>query len=106
MAVADEVWILENAVYSILSPEGYAAILWKDGSQAARAAKAMKLTSYDLYKAGFVEKIIPEPEIYTLDSIINVFDNLEENISVFLKNSKSMTEEERVEQRYQRFRSM
>ena len=104
MAVADEVWILENAVYSILSPEGYAAILWKDGSQAARAA--MKLTSYDLYKAGFVEKIIPEPEIYTLDSIINVFDNLEENISVFLKNSKSMTEEERVEQRYQRFRSM
>ena len=98
MAVADEVWILENAVYSILSPEGYAAILWKDGSQAARAAKAMKLTSYDLYKAGFVEKIIPEPEIYTLDSIINVF--------VFLKNSKSMTEEERVEQRYQRFRSM
>ena len=106
MAVADEVWILENAVYSILSPEGYAAILWKDGSQAARAAKAMKLTSYDLYKAGFVEKIIPEPEIYTFDSIINVFDNLEENISVFLKNSKSMTEEERVEQRYQRFRSM
>lgn len=106
MAVADEVWILENAVYSILSPEGYAAILWKDGSQAARAAKAMKLTSYDLYKVGFVEKIIPEPEIYTLDSIINVFDNLEENISVFLKNSKSMTEEERVEQRYQRFRSM
>ena len=106
MAVADEVWILENAVYSILSPEGYAAILWKDGSQAARAAKAMKLTSYDLYKAGFVEKIIPEPEIYTLDSIINVFDNLEENISIFLKNSKSMTEEERVEQRYQRFRSM
>ena len=106
MAVADEVWILENAVYSILSPEGYAAILWKDGSQAARAAKAMKLTSYGLYKAGFVEKIIPEPEVYTLDSIINVFDNLEENISVFLKNSKSMTEEERVEQRYQRFRSM
>lgn len=106
MAVADEVWILENAVYSILSPEGYAAILWKDGSQAARAAKAMKLTSYDLYKAGFVEKIIPEPESYTLDSIINVFDNLEENISVFLENSKEMTEEERVETRYQRFRSM
>lgn len=106
MAVADEVWILENAVYSILSPEGYAAILWKDGSQAARAAKAMKLTSYDLYKAGFVEKIIPEPESYTLDSIMNVFDNLEENISIFLEDSKAMTEEERVETRYQRFRSM
>ena len=106
MAVADEVWILENAVYSILSPEGYAAILWKDGSQAARAAKAMKLTSYDLYKAGFVEKIISEPESYTLDSMMNVFDNLEENISAFLENSKEMTEKERVEARYQRFRSM
>ena len=106
MAVADEVWILENAVYSILSPEGYAAILWKDGSQAARAAKAMKLTSYDLYKAGFVEKIIQEPESYTLDSIINVFDDLEENISRFLESSKKVTEEERVEMRYQRFRSM
>lgn len=106
MAVADEVWILENAVYSILSPEGYAAILWKDGSQAARAAKAMKLTSYDLYKAGFVEKIISEPESYTLDSMMNVFDSLEENISVFLENSKNMTEEERVETRYQRFRNM
>ena len=106
MAVADEVWILENAVYSILSPEGYAAILWKDGSQAARAAKAMKLTSYDLYKAGFVEKIIQEPESYTLDSIINVFDDLEENISRFLESSKKFTEEERVEMRYQRFRSM
>ena len=106
MAVADEVWILENAVYSILSPEGYAAILWKDGSQAARAAKAMKLTSYDLYKAGFVEKIISEPESYTLDSMMNVFDNLEENISAFLENSKELTEKERVEARYQRFRSM
>ena len=106
MAVADEVWILENAVYSILSPEGYAAILWKDGSQAARAAKAMKLTSYDLYKAGFVEKIIQEPESYTLDTIINVFDDLEENISRFLESSKKVTEEERVEMRYQRFRSM
>ena len=106
MAVADEVWILENAVYSILSPEGYAAILWKDGSQAARAAKAMKLTSYDLYKAGFVEKIISEPESYTLDSMMNVFDNLEENISAFLENSKKITEKERVEARYQRFRSM
>lgn len=106
MAVADEVWILENAVYSILSPEGYAAILWKDGSQADRAAKVMKLTSYDLYKAGFVEKIIPEPESYTLVSMMNVFDYLEENIFIFLENSKNMTEEERVETRYQRFRNM
>ena len=55
---------------------------------------------------GFVEKIISEPESYTLDSMMNVFDNLEENISAFLENSKEMTEKERVEARYQRFRSM
>ena len=76
------------------------------GRLAEETAKAMKLTSYDLYKAGFVEKIIPEPESYTLDSMMNVFDNLEENISAFLENSKEMTEKERVEARYQRFRSM
>ena len=66
----------------------------------------MKLTSYYLYNACFVEKIIPDPESYTLDSMMNVFDNLEENISAFLENSKKMTEKERVEARYQRFRSM
>ncbi|MDD7210386.1 MAG: acetyl-CoA carboxylase carboxyltransferase subunit alpha [Lachnospiraceae bacterium] len=106
MAVADEVWILENAIYSILSPEGYAAILWKDGSQAARAAKVMKLTSYDLYKAGFVEKIIPEPEEYNLDSVFEVLDCLEENIGLFLNKSRKLTSEEIVENRYRRFRNM
>ena len=57
-------------------------------------------------KEAIVEKIISEPESYTLDSMMNVFDNLEENISAFLENSKEMTEKERVEARYQRFRSM
>ena len=106
MAVSDEVWILENAIYSILSPEGYAAILWKDSKKADRAAKAMKLTSYDLYKAGFVEKIIPEPESYTLESILPVFSCLKEQIRDFLERSRKISEEERIEKRYRRFRQM
>lgn len=106
MAVADEVWILENAVYSILSPEGYSAILWKDASKAPRAAKVMKLTSYDLYKDGFVEKIIPEPKSYTIESTFAVFDTLEEQLEEFLKKSSKLREQERIEKRYQRFRGM
>ena len=66
MATADEVWMLENSVYSILSPEGFASILWKDSKKAKEAAEVMKLTARDLYKAGIVEKVIPEPAHYTV----------------------------------------
>ena len=57
-AVADEVWMLENSVYSILSPEGYASILWKDSSLAKDAAKVMKMTAKDLYNMGIIDGII------------------------------------------------
>ena len=60
LAVGNEVWITENSIYSILSPEGFASILWKDGSRAVEAADVMKITAEDLYKLGIVEKIIPE----------------------------------------------
>lgn len=62
MAVGNEVWMMENAVYSVLSPEGFAAILWKDGKKASEAAKVMKMTAKDLYELGLIECIIPEPE--------------------------------------------
>jgi acetyl-CoA carboxylase carboxyl transferase subunit alpha len=62
MAVADRVLMLENAGYSILSPEGFASILWKDSSKAEQAAKDMKMTAEDLYRLGVVDAIIPEPE--------------------------------------------
>ena len=106
MAVADEVWALENASYSILSPEGFASILWKDASLAEKAAKAMKLTSYDLYKAGFVETIIPEPETYTLETMLEICEHLDEMICAFLKEKMNLPEEELIEARYARFRRM
>ena len=106
MAVADEVWALENAIYSILSPEGFASILWKDASLAEKAAKAMKLTSYDLYKAGFVETIIPEPETYTLETMLEICEDLDEKICAFLKEKMNLPKEELVEARYARFRRM
>lgn len=106
MATADEVWMLENSIYSILSPEGFASILWKDASLAEKAAKAMKLTSYDLYKAGFVETIIPEPETYTLDTMLDICENLDEMICAFLKEKMNLPTEELIEARYARFRRM
>ena len=65
MAVADEVWMLENSIYSILSPEGFASILWKDSSKAKEAAEVMKLTAGDLYELGMVEHVFLEPSHYT-----------------------------------------
>ncbi len=62
IGVADQVWMLENAVYSILSPEGFASILWKDASRAAEASELMKLTAQDLKKAGLIDAVIPEGE--------------------------------------------
>ena len=66
LAVADQVWMMENAVYSVISPEGCASILWKDSSKVADAAECLKLTSHDLYKMNVIEKIIREPK--TADS--------------------------------------
>ena len=65
LAVADEVWMLENAIYSVLSPEGFASILWKDSKRASEAAEVMKLTAADLKKLGVIEAVIAEPEVYT-----------------------------------------
>ena len=77
MATADEVWMLENSIYSILSPEGFASILWKDSSRAKEAAKVMRLTAEDLYQQGIVEKVFWEPEEYTVRNIHQVITPLE-----------------------------
>jgi len=61
ISIADEIWMLENAVYSILSPEGFASILWKDASRAKEAADVMKMTAYDLKELGIINRIIKEP---------------------------------------------
>ena len=106
LAVANEVWMLENAIYSVLSPEGFASILWKDGKKAPKAAQCMKLTAKDLKGYGIVKRIFEEPEIYTRETMTAVTVPLAEKIGEFLKNYGKMSGEELAEQRYERFRKM
>lgn len=106
LAVADEVWMLENAVYSILSPEGFASILWKDGGRAEEAAELMKMTSRDLLELGIVEQVIPEPEELTEETMGPVVSRLEAEITGFLEKYTTLDTEELLENRYKRFREM
>lgn len=106
LAVADEVWMLENSIYSILSPEGFASILWKDSTKAKEAAKVMKLTADDLKKMGVVECVLEEPEQYTVQTMKPVADQLREKVEAFIENYEQMPEQKLTEHRYQRFRKM
>ena len=106
MAVADEVWMLENATYSILSPEGFASILWKDAKKADEAAKAMKLTAGDVLKSGVIERIIPEPEELTRETLPEVTAYMEPEIEEFFQHYENMSETELLNHRYSRFREM
>ena len=106
MAVGNEVWSMENSTYSVLSPEGFASILWKDGSRASEAAKVMKITAADLKELGVIEKVIREPEPASIDNIIELSEEIREMIVDFLKRYRKKTPEEIVEERYQRFRKM
>ncbi len=106
VATSDEVWMLENSVYSILSPEGYAAILWKDSGRAKEAAKLMKMTANDLKSAGMIEKIISEPKHYTEANLSIVCTTLLTEIEKFIETYSQYTDEELIEKRYMRFRNM
>lgn len=104
MAVADRVWMLENAIYSILSPEGFASILWKDSKRAKEAAEVMKITSYDLKQLDVVDGIIHEPVDFCRENMSFVVDQLKELIYRFLTECDQKTVDELVMERYQRFR--
>lgn len=104
LAVSDEVWMMENAVYSILSPEGFASILWKDSTKAQLAAKVMKLTAEDLEELGIVEKVFAEPEHYTAQSLREMEDTLCREIIDFFRRYKELDGYALLEKRYQRFR--
>ena len=106
LAVADEVWILENAVYSILSPEGFSSILWKDSSRAKEAAKVMKMTAENLYRQNIVEQVFEEPEELTTENIRIVTDKMEREIQAFLGKYGALSGEKLLEHRYQRFRKL
>ena len=96
--------MLENAVYSILSPEGFSSILWKDSTKAKEAAEVMKLTAADLYFQGIIEKVICEPEGYSEQTLYQVTDILDKEITDFLEEYRNYSEEVLLEKRYERFR--
>ena len=98
--------MLENSIYSVLSPEGFASILWKDAKRAQEAAGVMKLTSRDLKRLGIVERIIPEPGHLTINNLSEVCGQLTSYMDEFFDRYETMNEEEIKEHRYERFRNM
>ncbi len=106
IGVGDKVIMLENAVYSILSPEGFASILYKDSTKAKEAAENMKLTANDLKKLGIIDKIIKEPENGAQNDFEKVIDNIKKYLVQNIRKLEELTEKELLEQRYEKFRNM
>ena len=100
LAVADRVWMLENSIYAILSPEGFASILWKDGSRAMEAAELMKITSHELLEMDVVDKVISEAGLSSKELIKSVKKELQAELARL--SQKPL--EALLEERYQRFR--
>ena len=105
MAVANEVWMMENAVYSVLSPEGFASILWKDSKKAAQAAEVMKMTAKDLLELHVVDQVIPEPVPACAEEMGRITEVLDQKIGGFLSEMSELSGEELAQQRYERFRA-
>jgi acetyl-CoA carboxylase carboxyl transferase subunit alpha len=101
LAVADEVWMLENACYSVISPEGCASILWKDSSKVKEAARFLKITADDLLQLGAVERVIPEPENFG-----EVYATLKSELYQTILEKTAMDPDLLLRQRYDRFRRL
>ena len=106
MAVANEVWMMENSIYSVLSPEGFASILWKDSKKAPEASKVMKVTAKDLYKMKIIERVIVEKEPASSKNIDVIAGEMRRGLEEFLSSHVNMTGEELAAERYERFRRM
>ena len=106
IAVGDKIVMMENAVYSILSPEGFASILYKDSSKSKEAAETMKITAKDLKELGIIDKIISEPEGGAQNDFEKVTADLKKYILKSLKELKEFSEEELIEERYKKFRKI
>lgn len=106
IGIGDTVNILENGVYSVISPEGCAAILWKDATMAARAASSLKLTSGDLLRLGIVDAIVPEPEGGAHNDWDEAARLLDQSLEQALRKSEKLSVDERLERRYRKFRLM
>ena len=106
ISVGDRILMLENAVYSILSPEGYASILWKDGNRAKEAAEVMKLTAEDLYNFDIVDTIIDEPVGGASKDVDAVADSIKKEILKQLDELSKLDGNDLIEKRYQKFRKI
>ena len=100
LAVANRVWMLENSIYAVLSPEGFASILWKDGSRAMEAAELMKITSHELLEMGIVDKVISEAGLSSKELLSCVKNELRAE----LDRLQELPLDQLIEERYQRFR--
>lgn len=100
LAAADRVWMLENSIYAVLSPEGFASILWKDGTRAMEAAELMKITSHELLEMEVVDKVISERGLSAKELLARVKNELQTEI----EQLKQLSSEKLLEERYQRFR--
>ena len=100
LAVADRVWMLENSIYAVLSPEGFASILWKDGSRAMEAAELMKITSHELLEMGIVDKVISEAGLSSKE----LQTHLKNELRAELDRLQGLALEQLLKERYQRFR--
>ena len=104
LAVSDQIWMLENSIYAILSPEGYASILWKDSKRANEAASEMKLTAKDMLDLGIVEKVIDEPEDLKEENLGSVTSRIKNGLTEFIKDNLKFDCSALCEARYQRYR--
>lgn len=104
LAVSNEVWMLEHAVYSILSPEGFASILWKDGRRAKEAASVMKITAQDLLSLGVIDGIIPEFGGADQAACESIARAMKRELKRFLKDNRKKSGGELAADRYERFR--
>lgn len=106
LGVADRVWMLENSVYSILSPEGFASILWKDSTKASDAAELMRITAKDLLELGVIEKVIPEVDGGVEIDFMYTAHILKQELIQEINNLMDIEKDILLENRYNRFRKM
>ena len=106
IGVSNKIYMLENAIYSILSPEGYSSILWKDSSRYKEAAEKMKLTANDLYEMKVIDTIISEPIEMQESDFDKVAKTIKNEIKKDIEKMQKQTKEAIVEQRYQKFRNL
>ena len=106
IGVSNKIYMLENAIYSILSPEGYSSILWKDSSRYEEAAEKMKLTAKDLYEMKVIDTIIPEPVEMKERDFEQVIKIIKQEIETDIAKMQEKTKAEIVEERYQKFRNL